>query len=304
VDNIEKPFSGFVDFGLKMKCEKSLMPVYLQTEDMYGGPDVVMYTGSVPKSLEKIIYQDSFIIASINELILSISGVARYLIRNGREIIVMPEDNASCDDVSTFTFGSALGTVLHQRGILAIHGSAVLTSKGAVIFTGNQGAGKSTMAAMLSKLGWPFLSDDICAVRMSNGMPTIYPGLTNSKLKNDSYEKIIGDVPAQTPHLPLLKKFYTPYSEPQGPVNVYAMCNLSISQSEPSINPVNGAKRFRMLVENTYRPHIQKLYINSENVFNHYTNMCTGINFFEIKRSSNLDNLDNLAHLIEEHILK
>ena len=50
-------------------------------------------------------------------------------------------------DVRVFLLGSCIGALLHQRGILVLHAGAIHTDKGAVLFTGPWGIGKSTLLA-------------------------------------------------------------------------------------------------------------------------------------------------------------
>ena len=66
--------------------------------------------------------------------------------------------------------GTALGVLLHQRGLFALHASGVATPSGAWLFTGHSGAGKSTLVAWLHRrFGWPILSDDVTVVETANG---------------------------------------------------------------------------------------------------------------------------------------
>jgi hypothetical protein len=54
---------------------------------------------------------------------------------------------------------------LHLKGHAVLHGSSVLTPRGAVAFLGPSGSGKSTLAAGLARLGFPLLADDAIALR-------------------------------------------------------------------------------------------------------------------------------------------
>jgi hypothetical protein len=59
---------------------------------------------------------------------------------------------------------SVLPLVLPVWGIEPFHGSAVLTSTGALVVLGPSGAGKSSIAAALDTRGFPLLADDTCAL--------------------------------------------------------------------------------------------------------------------------------------------
>lgn len=53
-----------------------------------------------------------------------------------------------------------LPRLLNARGLLMVHGSAVLTPRGAIVFVGESGRGKSTLAAAFHRSGHTLLTDD------------------------------------------------------------------------------------------------------------------------------------------------
>ena len=57
-------------------------------------------------------------------------------------------------------FNQVIPMVLNHRGIEVLHASSVLISNEAVVFVGNGGYGKSTLAASLMKQDYPLISDD------------------------------------------------------------------------------------------------------------------------------------------------
>ena len=57
---------------------------------------------------------------------------------------------------------SCLGFIMLQRNMVAIHGGGVIEMDNkAVIFTGDRGAGKSTLTTALRRKGYKFISDDV-----------------------------------------------------------------------------------------------------------------------------------------------
>ena len=100
--------------------------------------------------------------------LLEVDGVARYLVREGREIVV---ERAGNDDgaVTAFLLGSVLAACLQQRGILTLHASAMATDDGAVLFAGHSGVGKSTLMAALTERGYAMLSDDVTGIVRNGG---------------------------------------------------------------------------------------------------------------------------------------
>ena len=76
-----------------------------------------------------------------------LEAVGRALIRGGQEIIVEPADGGSRRLLGNYITGVCFGVLLHQRGLLVLHASAVEVEGHVVAFIGDKGWGKSTMAA-------------------------------------------------------------------------------------------------------------------------------------------------------------
>jgi hypothetical protein len=125
----------------------------------------------------------------VNDIYLRFENVGLVRVSGGREIVV---DAEGVDDrmAASFVLGPSMGVLLHQRGLLVLHASAVLTDAGVVAFLGHSGWGKSTMAGALGKLGYPLFSDDVVPVSLSNGLPIALPSYPFLKLGKDSGAKL------------------------------------------------------------------------------------------------------------------
>jgi hypothetical protein len=108
----------------------------------------------------------------------SIPDVARYAVLDGRRITVDPADGADPKNVRLYLLGSAMGLLLHQRGVLPLHANAVEIEGRAFAFMGPSGAGKSTLAAWFHDQGYRVVADDVCAVQFDGrSRPTVSQGL-------------------------------------------------------------------------------------------------------------------------------
>src|ERR1700722_6370214 len=118
--------------------------------------------GDVPLHLENPTLQNNWWQTSVGEYLLRVPGVAAFHVTSSR-ITVCPEPAADDTAVSLYLFGSVMGALLHLRGVLPLHGSAVLLpdGKGVAVFTGASAAGKSTLAAALTQRGCSLMADDI-----------------------------------------------------------------------------------------------------------------------------------------------
>lgn len=188
---------------------------------------------------------------------LDVSGVARYRVEEGKRILIEPLANASPEKVRLFLLGSAMGALLYQRGLLPLHGSAVETQWGAMIFVGAQRSGKSTLAAEFHRFGYRLLSDDVCAVASTPQGLRILPALAHFRLCASAYERL-GALPEARFEV---DKFVVPMGERYcpDPVELRAIHILSDQSAEvPRFEIVRGFDRVRRLLENLYRPHFLK----------------------------------------------
>ncbi len=131
-------------------------------------------------------------------------GVGTFRVSGGREITVEPDPEVTPERVRLFLLGAAIGILLHQRGLLVLHGSAVEVDGGAVAFLGAKWWGKSTLAAILHARGHKLITDDILAIDLSALTPLVKSGFPQMKLWPDTLELIgvdSADVPRLHPEL-------------------------------------------------------------------------------------------------------
>jgi hypothetical protein len=91
-------------------------------------------------------------------------GMQFWAEREGKSVWATWPETSSLEDAATYLLGPVLGLVLRLRGVMCLHASAVEIAGRAVAFVGDAGAGKSTTAAALARLGQGVISDDIVAV--------------------------------------------------------------------------------------------------------------------------------------------
>ncbi|MBL8250348.1 MAG: hypothetical protein JNK31_01630 [Candidatus Competibacter sp.] len=121
-------------------------------------------------------------------------GVGELSIERGRRIGVRPVPDAPEDALRLFILGAGLGTLLHQRGLLVLHGSAVAIEDRIVGFIGAKGAGKSTTAAILQQQGHPLVADELLVIRFdARGRPLVMPGPSQLRLWSDALTRTGGD---------------------------------------------------------------------------------------------------------------
>jgi len=130
---------------------------------------VTIRLGDVPHDLPGAVEVDPDCFATPSQYFLRIDGTARYLVTNGREIVVSPEADANPLDVRAWLLGNIFVALCHQRGLLPLHACAVSSEpvngrQGVAAFLARSGQGKSSLAAHLAQRGLRVLADDVCLI--------------------------------------------------------------------------------------------------------------------------------------------
>ncbi|MDB5692731.1 MAG: hypothetical protein JWO81_1794 [Alphaproteobacteria bacterium] len=190
--------------------------------------------------------------------LLRVPDVGRFLIRDGREILVEPAAGASDRNVRLFLLGSALGALLHQRGLLPLHANAIEMDGRAVAFSGHSGAGKSTIAAWFHDRGHRILSDDVCVIGFDEtGRALAYPGIPRLRLWREALEASGRAAGEYDRSFDALDKYDVP-SERRAPAPLPLAAIYLLRQAEegtgvPSIERLQGVDSVETLISNTYR---------------------------------------------------
>lgn len=246
-------------FGLHVVSD-ILLPELIAAVDPLAEPQVSITLYRVPDFIADPVLNTEACQAAKGQFLLRVPGVAGYYVAGGEKIIVEPAQQAREHSVRLFLLGTSFGALLMQRGILPLHGSAVLANGRAVVFTGVSGAGKSSLLAAFRKKGYPFLTDDVVAVSVDpDGIAWISPSYPQQKLWRDSTKAIGVETVSLTPFYTVEdhEKFAVP--APQGfwqlPVPLDAVYEIQVgSHREVALQALHGADKLAVLLSHTYRP--------------------------------------------------
>lgn len=141
------------------------------------GPPVTVRFGTVPPGGAGVRIAGPTIRAQDWEIRLDVVGLATCRIQDGQDITIQPEAERDAVDVTAALLRPLVALVLHSRGFLPLHASAVEVNGGAVAFVGRACVGKSAIAAVLRSRGRRLVTDDLLAVDTRAGnRPMLWPG--------------------------------------------------------------------------------------------------------------------------------
>jgi hypothetical protein len=209
----------------------------------------------LPERLENGVRIDPWTETSGNRLMFTVPGVARYLVENGNAISVAAVPGADPNSVDLFLNGPARGSLIHQRGELALEGTTVVAPNGnAIAICGRSAVGKSTLAAELCKRGWALVADDITRVTWTRGRALAWP--SNDALK--LWHKACTDLGIDTEGLPAVRtgmqKYYVKMRSVPASVVLRAVVELRTDDAI-RLATVSGDQALATLYACTFRKH-------------------------------------------------
>jgi hypothetical protein len=228
----------------------------LDPGDDTGPADVKIHSGPVPPELPGRTVRGGLFEAGPGSLLLGLDGVARYLVCGGSAITVHPAPDADGDSVRLFLMGSVLGALLQQRDLLVLHGSAIQTPRGAVIFAGESGIGKSALAGAFHARGYPLMTDEISAIRSHPTGAELIPSCPRLLLWPDVMELLNLGNDGVRPARANLKKLHVPlekgFSRVSAPLHAVYILHVTNGR-EFEVSPITGFDGVQELIAVTFR---------------------------------------------------
>lgn len=282
-------------------------PQLLEMDEEGGNlPKITVSYGAVPENLENPLNFGPVYEATNTEFLLRVEGVGRYWVRNGDEIIIDPHPDVSDVSLRLFLFGSAMGALLNQRGYYVLHASAIATEKGAVLFTGHSGAGKSTTVQAFIDQGYKKLSDDTIALYFdeTSQKVMVLPSFPNTKLWQKSAQMLGKETEGRTRVHTGLEKFNFSTKEHfiNEPMVLHAIYQLLPTNecSELTFEEPNMMEKFKLLFDNTYRRRYAEKLLCKENHFRISTVTAKQGRIKRLKRPEHKNTVAELLHALEE----
>ena len=208
-----------------------------------------------------------------------ITAVAEFLIQQGTEIIVQIYPDADLALVRLFAIGSAFSALMHQRGALVLHGAVLTDGAKTVLFTGESGAGKSTMAAMLWKCGYKVVAEDVAVLYQHDDKWLVYPGYPFMRICPDMFAAL----QLNTDPLELTKIFthtekyllnlHDRFADVPVALDEIVVLATADQPQYSSQTFAGNMEKFSIIANNTYRPY----FLQSQGLVEQHFRQCASL---------------------------
>ena len=237
-----------------------------------------------------------------------IDNIATYCITNGNKIEVEVCENTNMQLMKIYIMCSCLGFIMLQRDMVAIHGGVIEMDSNAVIFTGDRGAGKSTLTTALREKGYKFISDDVAGI-IFDDVPYVIPGFPYQKLCESAMDKFGYDKEKNTSFMSDKEvKYIVPAKDEfiNEPRKLKAIVKLTVGDvEEVTIEKLSGAEKLNNIINNIYRgEYIKNLGGMNPKYFKKCLNIAQNINFYVVTRPKDQFTVDKQIELIEAKVLE
>lgn len=110
---------------------------------------------------------------------------------NKNRLEYTPLAGFSNDQIVMYVLGTCYVLMVACLGSISLHAACVVVNNKAILFCGQSGAGKSSLAAYFYAKGYLVLSDDVSNVRLSeNGKVFVYPSIPRIKLTTNTLKMV------------------------------------------------------------------------------------------------------------------
>lgn len=289
--------------GLSVKSEIAVPGLFPIAHDR--DPDVTVRLGTVCTALENATASGPTWQMAGDRFLLRVPGIARFLLEAGRDITIEAENGTPPADLVIFLLGTVFGILLHQRGQVVLHASAVHVNGKAVLFCGPSGTGKSTMAAALGMRGFDLVTDDLCAITLATaGAPTVQPDGRLLKLWSQTIEQLdLVDHRRDAVRTKLEKYYVEPpdaFSQPLELGAIYLLREARLPHA-PGIERPNVVDAMLSLRRNAYRPRLVRGMGRRATYFHAATTIANCAGVFHLTRPLDFAAMLEVISWLERH---
>lgn len=269
----------------------------------HGKPDLLINFGEVNFSETNHNINGTRFEISSDIIKLSWSEVGSFKLIEGQEIIIDLEEDVSENIIREVLLGPVFAVLLHQRGNLVLHSSAVSMGNNAIAFLGDAGFGKSTISMAMYNRGYSIITDDVLAINLDDtGAPVTYPSfpvikLESSELTNEKYNiKILSKDKEQEKNFIYIGRDFS-----TSPIPVKILYILKRS-NQVGIETIETQNALKELLKHSY---CLKLFQNEEKAINLFqcANIIENIKVKVLNIGNSLEKLPEVVDMVEKDVL-
>jgi len=293
-------YSYFV-YGLNIHCDFPLHGITPKDVE----PEVVIRFGDL-KTFEANQNENYTLFATPETFCHNCKNVGTFYFQNGKEVIIDPVPDIQDGVLSSFVTGIVMAVILHQRGFLVLHSSAVKIKDYTAGFLGDSGTGKSTLAAYLQlTMGGSHLTDDALPIVFSDKKAFGIPGYPQLKLWTDSVKSLglnMDELPKVYESMDKRAYRFTQElsSEP------VLLNGLFIVEEGPelTIERLDFPSSFIEIMKNSFMNRYLFQTDNTQSHFEQVNKLLKTVPVFKLQRPKVYELLPEVAAMVGKHILK
>jgi hypothetical protein len=224
--------------------------------------------------------------------------LGEFRVSGGREIAYDLDPEGDGARVAAYIIGVAMALLLHQRGFLVLHGSAIEYKGRAFAFVAPKYHGKSTISAALQARGCKLVTDDLIPVKVGKeDLPMVMPGYPFSKVWPDAFAALGEDHEKSPKFIEGFEKrlrSVRPEGLAAGPCPLRRVYVLEWGE-EIALEPIIRAEAFQQAVTHTHHhvmPLVQATPAGQVAHFRALGNLLQHATLCRLRRPRNLDSLD------------
>ncbi|MFN8531406.1 MAG: hypothetical protein U0670_22610 [Anaerolineae bacterium] len=231
-----------------------------------------------------------------------VDGVTYILNQDGTEIWVQASPKLSMGYIMDYLLSTVASFLLHLRHRIALHASGIVIGDEAVLFVGNSGMGKSTLAASYALRGHEVVTDDIAGIYRQGSDYFVAPGFPFLRLWQTSTSALLGveeSLPTLAPdwHKQFLDLQGSDYHFAQDLVKLGRIYVLHSRSDKPTAQRMNYASAISALMSFNFLSNIFKKSLYAAD-FHAISTLIKSVPVFELTVPDMIEQLGSLDPIL------
>ena len=222
---------------------------------------------------------------------------------DGKVIVCRQFSEAESESFQVYLLGQAISFALVKQGFEPLHATAVVVDGEALVFLGDDGFGKSSLAACFLAAGHRILTDDLLILRATSAGILAYPGPARIKLFPHMARRFLRDTTRGVPMNSFSRKVILPLGRehtcatPVPLSAIYALCSPreDFSKQRVRIEPLSPREAFFEVVKNTFNYRI----VDGERLERQFIETGRLVDAAQVRKLSYPRTLDSLPSVCE-----